>query len=309
MKKRKILVMLVAMIAALWMTALAEGHLSGSLDGRTLYVSWRVPEGSYELTVSQNDWPICLRNVTGGEGNISLKVDDPAAAYSLRLRNEMGCWTAKVSGKPAATEAPTAIPTAEPTKDPTAAPTAEPTKVPTAAPTAEPTKAPTTAPTAEPTKAPTAAPTVKPTKVPTTKPTAKPTVRPTSAPTQSVSVSNREDLANQVLKLVNEERAKQGLGALRMDAELTRAACVRGGELLQKFSHTRPDGSRWSTVSASAFAENIARGQRTAEKVMAAWMSSSEGHRENILRPSYGSIGICVFNHNGVMYWVQLFGR
>ena len=280
-KKRKIPVILAAMIATLCMTALAEGHLSGSMDGRTLYVSWRVPEGSYELTVSQNDWPICLRNVSGGEGGISVSVDDPAATYSLRLRGEMGCWAVKVSGKPEATAVPTEAPTMEPTAEPTQAPTAEPIQPPTA----------------------------EPTKATTAKPTAAPTAKPAGGTAQTTGVSSREDLANQVLRLVNEARAKQGLAALRMDAELTRAACVRGAELLQKFSHTRPDGSRWSTVSGSAFAENIARGQRTAEKVMAAWMSSGDGHRENILRPSYGSIGICVFNHNGVMYWVQLFGR
>lgn len=269
MKGRKIFAIIVMVLTVLWMTALAEGHLSGSLDGRMLYVSWRVPAGSYELTVSQSDWPLCLRNVDGGEGNISLSVDDPAATFSLRLRGEMGCWTAQVSGKPAATEAPTARPTPEPIK----------------------------APTAEPTKAPTA------------EPTRSPTSKPTGAPAQTVSVNSREDLAGQLLRLVNEERAKQGLGSLRMDAALSRAACVRGGELTRKFSHTRPDGSRWSTVSSAAYAENIARGQRTAEKVMAAWMSSGEGHKENILRPSYGSIGICAFVHDGVTYWVQLFGR
>ena len=126
---------------------------------------------------------------------------------------------------------------------------------------------------------------------------------------EAVSVNTRDDLAHQLLQQVNKERTKRGLKPLRLDAELTRAACVRGGELLQKFSHTRPDGSRWSTVSARAYAENIARGQRTADKVMAAWLSSREGHRENILRPSYGSIGICAFRHNGVTYWVQLFGK
>ena len=104
------------------------------------------------------------------------------------------------------------------------------------------------------------------------------------------------------------EREKRGLSALRVDSELTRAACVRAAEIGEKFSHTRPDGSRWSTVSDSAYGENIAMGQRTAEKVMAAWMTS-EGHRANILRAHYTKIGVCALEVNGVMYWVQLFGR
>ena len=76
----------------------------------------------------------------------------------------------------------------------------------------------------------------------------------------------------------------------------------------RKFSHTRPDGTAWRTVSSAAYGENIAMGQRTADKVMAAWMTSS-GHRANILRASYGSIGVCAVVSGGVTYWVQLFGK
>ena len=115
-------------------------------------------------------------------------------------------------------------------------------------------------------------------------------------------------LASEVIRLVNQERAKAGLKELRVDQELTRAAQVRAAEIVRKFSHTRTDGSSWSTVSSRAYGENIAMGQRTADKVMAAWMSSS-GHRANILRSSYGSIGVCAYVVNGVTYWVQLFGK
>ena len=45
-----------------------------------------------------------------------------------------------------------------------------------------------------------------------------------------------------------------------------------------------------------------------ADKVMAAWMSS-EGHRANILRAFYGSIGVACLQVNGVFCWVQLFGK
>ena len=115
-------------------------------------------------------------------------------------------------------------------------------------------------------------------------------------------------LADEVVRQVNAERRKAGLNALQVSAELTRAARVRATEIARKFSHTRPDGSSWRTVSASAYGENIAMGQRTADKVMAAWMTSA-GHRANILRASYGSIGVCACVSGGVTYWVQLFGR
>lgn len=157
--------------------------------------------------------------------------------------------------------------------------------------------------------APTVEPTPISTPVPTVEPTPVPTPVPTTAPTPSPGTGDlRTDLAAQVAEQVNAERAKAGLGALRVDPELTRAAHIRAREIAQSFSHTRPDGSSWSTVSGSAYGENIAMGQRTADKVMAAWMSS-QGHRENILRPSFGSIGVCAYISGGVTYWVQLFGK
>jgi uncharacterized protein YkwD len=118
----------------------------------------------------------------------------------------------------------------------------------------------------------------------------------------------RTSLAEEVVRQVNMERARRGLGALRVSAELSRAARIRANEITRRFSHTRPDGTAWRTVSSAAYGENIAMGQRTADKVMAAWMTSS-GHRANILRSSYGSIGVCAVISGGVTYWVQLFGK
>ena len=125
---------------------------------------------------------------------------------------------------------------------------------------------------------------------------------------RQTTIAARSTLADAVVRQVNMERAKRGLGALRTSAELNRAARVRAYEITRKFSHTRPDGSAWHTVSSAAYGENIAMGQRTADKVMAAWMTSS-GHRANILRASYGSIGVCAVVSGGVTYWVQLFGK
>lgn len=114
--------------------------------------------------------------------------------------------------------------------------------------------------------------------------------------------------AQAVIADVNAERASRGLGTLRPDAALTAAARVRALEIAEKFSHTRPDGSRWKTVSAHALSENIARGQKTPDKVMAAWMSSPD-HRAAVIRESYGSIGVACVKIGGVYHWVQLFGK
>ena len=114
--------------------------------------------------------------------------------------------------------------------------------------------------------------------------------------------------AQSVVNQVNQERAARGLSALRVDPKLTAVAQIRAQEIVERFSHTRPDGTKWSTVSSIAYGENIAKGQRTVDKVMAAWMSSS-GHRANILRASYGSIGVACVKSGNVYYWVQLFGK
>ena len=114
--------------------------------------------------------------------------------------------------------------------------------------------------------------------------------------------------ARTVVSEVNRERAARGLRPLQVDVELTRAAQVRAREIAQSFGHTRPDGRSWRTVSSAAYGENIARGQKSADKVMAAWMSS-DGHRQNILRASFGSIGVCCLKSGNIYHWVQIFGK
>ena len=115
-------------------------------------------------------------------------------------------------------------------------------------------------------------------------------------------------MENELIRQVNAERARYGLAPLSVNADLSTAAAVRAEEIVRRFSHTRPDGSSWSTVSSAAFGENIAKGHSSVDRVMAAWLTS-QGHRKNILRESFGSIGVSALRVNGIMYWVQLFGR
>lgn len=114
--------------------------------------------------------------------------------------------------------------------------------------------------------------------------------------------------AARVIELVNEERAKEGLSALKSDEKAAAAAQVRAEEILVSFSHTRPDGRECFTALDEAGAayraagENIAMGQRTPEEVVEDWMHS-KGHRENILGGEYKAIGVGYFEGG----WVQLF--
>ena len=120
------------------------------------------------------------------------------------------------------------------------------------------------------------------------------------------------DYASQVVALVNAERTKYGLSALKADSRVQQAAQVRAAETVQSFSHTRPNGSSFSTalteagVSYTRSGENIAYGQSTPQQVVNAWMNSS-GHRANILNESFTTIGVGYTVVNGTAYWAQLF--
>jgi uncharacterized protein YkwD len=145
----------------------------------------------------------------------------------------------------------------------------------------------------------------------TVKPATSTTV--TKKPTTTSANTNMSSYASEVLKLVNQERAKAGLSALTTTSELTSAANKRAQETVQSFSHTRPNGSSFSTVlkefnvTYRAAGENIAYGQKTPQEVVTAWMNSP-GHRANIMKADFGKIGIGVHKgSNGTIYWSQLF--
>lgn len=125
--------------------------------------------------------------------------------------------------------------------------------------------------------------------------------------------SENQSFAMQVINLVNQERAKEGLPALTFDAGIEKAALVRAKETEKSFSHTRPDGRGFSTALTEAgvtfreAGENIAYGQKTPQQVMEGWMNSP-GHRANIMNKNYTKIGVGYYqNSNGVNYWTQLF--
>lgn len=127
-----------------------------------------------------------------------------------------------------------------------------------------------------------------------------------------VSDSAASNYALRVVELVNAERAKYNLAPLTLDTSLANAADTRAKEIVQSFSHTRPNGESFSTVlkehgvSYRGSGENIAWGQKTPEIVVNTWMNS-EGHRANILNSRFTKIGVGYYVNNNTPYWVQLF--
>lgn len=122
--------------------------------------------------------------------------------------------------------------------------------------------------------------------------------------------SGEEAFLAEVIRLVNVERAKEGLAALKTNDAITQAAQTRADELLQLFDHTRPDGRSCFTalgeagVSYRAAGENIAMGYPTPAAVVEGWMNSS-GHRANILNRSFTTIGVGYNSQRNC--WVQMF--
>jgi len=134
----------------------------------------------------------------------------------------------------------------------------------------------------------------------------------TNSSNTSANTTTSNSYAEEVLRLVNVERSKAGLAPLTTNTTLKAAADKRAQETSVSFSHTRPNGSKFSTVlqeygiSYRTAGENIAYGQRSPQEVVNAWMNSS-GHRANILNGNFNKIGIGVYQANGVIYWSQLF--
>jgi uncharacterized YkwD family protein len=120
---------------------------------------------------------------------------------------------------------------------------------------------------------------------------------------------------NEVVRLVNQERAKNGLGALSVDSALTKTATLKSQDMAENgyFSHTSPtygspfDMMKQFGITYRTAGENIAMGQTTPAQVMEGWMNSP-GHRANILQSSYTKIGVGVAqNSAGRYYWTQQF--
>jgi uncharacterized protein YkwD len=139
---------------------------------------------------------------------------------------------------------------------------------------------------------------------------AKPTSSEESVPTTTEAPQDATE--DEVVDLVNKERAKSGCDPLRVDPKLAQAAQEHSSDMSDRdyFDHTTPEGVSFADRIVNAGyptpgAENIAVGQKNAQQVMQGWMNS-DGHRANILNCDLNAIGVGL-DENG-MYWTQDFG-
>lgn len=140
-------------------------------------------------------------------------------------------------------------------------------------------------------------------------PTATATPAATAAPAATAS-TGENTYVQQIVDLVNKERAAAGLSPVSALDSLNEVAAVKATDMRTNnyFSHTSPTyGSPFDMMATfgityRAAGENIAMGQKSPQEVMTAWMNS-EGHRANILSANFNYIGVGYDNN----YWVQEF--
>ena len=135
-------------------------------------------------------------------------------------------------------------------------------------------------------------------------------------PGQTLNIPTTDDTVlydeKEVVRLVNEARAKQGLQPLTYNWELSRVARYKSRDMKDHryFAHTSPvygtpfEMMKNFGITYRTAGENIARGQKTPKAVVDAWMNSS-GHRANILNPSFTQIGVGYVADGN--YWTQMF--
>ena len=133
-----------------------------------------------------------------------------------------------------------------------------------------------------------------------------------------VNTVTYSEFANEVLRLVNIERAKEGVAPLILDEALCNAGNMRAIEMdcSGYFSHVRPNGHSCFEVYdicnvewENTCGENIAAGQITPKEVMTSWLGSS-GHKANIISPEYTRMGLGYSTGGGGEYghyWAQEF--
>lgn len=128
------------------------------------------------------------------------------------------------------------------------------------------------------------------------------------------------DESSQMLALINEYRAENGLSALTIDTRLMAAAMVHSEDQANncEMTHDGTDGSEpWDRIEAQGYdwtvaAENVAAGQTSVSQVMTSWWNSA-GHRANILNSKVTQVGFAVASNSGcsnyATYWTQDFAK
>ena len=135
-----------------------------------------------------------------------------------------------------------------------------------------------------------------------------------TAPVENVAPPPMDDkaMANELLNLLNAERAKVGAKPLIVNETLTHAAQIRVEELSRKPSNTRPNGQEWSTVVPMPYRMDCwhdAFWEMGSPQQVVDWYMNSKTEKKRILGSRYNKIGIAYFykeDSEHEHYWVVL---
>lgn len=105
-----------------------------------------------------------------------------------------------------------------------------------------------------------------------------------------------------LVNLINEGRNKENLESVVLNDELTNLAMQRATENILLFSHDRPNGTTYSTISNKIYLENIATGEATPELVYNDWYNSY-GHKQVLMSDKAKTVGIGAVIHDGTIFW------
>ncbi|SHJ53214.1 Uncharacterized conserved protein YkwD, contains CAP (CSP/antigen 5/PR1) domain [Hathewaya proteolytica DSM 3090] len=132
----------------------------------------------------------------------------------------------------------------------------------------------------------------------------------------NISVSGSQEQI--ILNLLNSKRRQAGLKELVMDNTLLKVARYKSNHMIQYdyFNHSTPKGELWYDwlrkigYKYSGTGENIAYNYSGGEQLFNQWWNS-QGHRDNMMNPSYTKIGIgVVYNKDkGVYMGTQTFAN
>ncbi len=108
-------------------------------------------------------------------------------------------------------------------------------------------------------------------------------------------------MTNQILAMINEDRAKDNLEPLSINAVLSTAAMAKADDMVMRdyFDHYGPDGKKpWDWIDRGQYAylfvgENLAMNFSSAQSAHTALMASPT-HKENILNGRYRDVGLAI---------------
>lgn len=124
-----------------------------------------------------------------------------------------------------------------------------------------------------------------------------------------------EKIMDEIIVLINKERAKVGAPALKVHEGVEDIALIKSKDMVDNnyFAHESPTLGLYSDllkkagISYRAAGENLVAGYTTAESAVNAWMNSP-GHKQNLLNPVYTHTGVGTYTGGAYrMYHTQIF--